>query len=40
MTAKPVDLTPARCVGRHWWYWIGPSLLKCKRCGYVKRAEK
>lgn len=36
----PAPRPPSRCVGRHWWYWIGPSLLKCKRCGAAKRAEK
>lgn len=28
------------CYGKHWWYWVRPMVLKCKRCGRIKRAEK
>jgi len=37
---KPVDLTPVRCVGPCRWVWVTASILKCTRCGYLKRAEK
>jgi len=37
---KPVDLTPVRCVGRCRWVWVTASILKCTRCGFLKRAEK
>lgn len=24
----------------HWWYWVLPSVLKCKRCGRLKYADR
>jgi len=28
------------CGHRHWWYWIRPRVLRCKRCGELKRSER
>jgi hypothetical protein len=36
--AARVSEQPGPCFGRHWWFYIRPTILKCKRCGLVKYA--
>jgi hypothetical protein len=34
---KPADQP---CTPRCWWDWVRPSVLKCRRCGRLKIAER
>jgi hypothetical protein len=33
------ELDPV-CLTKHWWYYVRPRVLKCKRCGALKTAER